>query len=81
MHLGQSKVPNGPNIDLVIVVSVSEEKFWSPVPEGHDLPGELGIVRQVVPCQAEVSDLDLALVVHQEVGSCSDGTYFSCHGG
>lgn len=59
---------HGPHVDGWAVFVGAEEEFGRAVPEGHDQLGKLGRWVAVVPCHAEIGDLEGAAVVEEEVG-------------
>mmetsp|Transcript_68291 Transcript_68291/g.213604 ORF Transcript_68291/g.213604 Transcript_68291/m.213604 type:complete len:378 (+) Transcript_68291:256-1389(+) len=61
--------PDRPHVDGLCVLRRQEHHLWRAVPAGHDVVRERGVLL-VVPeaaCQAEVADLEVAVLVHQDV--------------
>ena len=76
MQLRESGVPHGPDVDGVRVEPLAVEELGRAVPRRDHVFGELRVVHVVVLGQAEVCDLELALVVHEQVAGWVTGDYF-----
>ncbi len=76
MQLRESGVPHGPDVDGVRVEPLAVEELGRAVPGGDHVFGELRVVHVVVLGQAEVCDLELPFVVHQQVARWVTRGYF-----
>lgn len=76
MQLREPRVPYRPDVDRVGVEPLAVEELGRSVPGGDDVFGELGVVHVVVLGQAEVCDLELAFVVHEQVARWVSREYF-----
>lgn len=66
-QLGED-APDGPHVDGCRVVFGAEEQFWRTIPQCHDELGHLAQGVAELAGEAEVGDLDLAPVVHEQIG-------------
>lgn len=60
---------DGPNVDLLIIVPVSEDELWGPIGKGDHVLSEVFIVSPEESAQAKVGYLETPLICDEKIGS------------
>jgi len=58
---------DGPHVDAKRVFSFSKKNFWSSIPESFDLMCKSLDWDGKCPCETEIANLDVALVIDKEI--------------